>query len=89
MGLFDDPSDLSDGLDPLDEEDFPLEDTEVDTTADAWCPYCGEPCELTLDPGGGAHQEYIEDCPVCCRPWRVTAYWIEGMASVRLDTEDD
>lgn len=31
------------------------------------CPYCGEPAEAVLDLSGGA-QEYIEDCPVCCRP---------------------
>lgn len=58
-------------------------------TADAWCPYCGEPCALTIDPGGGARQEYVEDCPVCCRPWRVTATWSGGVASVQLDTEDE
>ena len=31
------------------------------------CPYCGEPAEAALDLSGG-DQEYIEDCPVCCRP---------------------
>lgn len=31
------------------------------------CPYCGEPAEAVLDLSGG-DQEYIEDCPVCCRP---------------------
>lgn len=35
------------------------------------CPYCGEPVELILDEGGGSHQVYVEDCPVCCRPWQV------------------
>jgi len=35
----------------------------------AWveCPYCGEPFETTVDTSGG-DQDYIEDCPVCCRP---------------------
>lgn len=32
------------------------------------CPYCGESSELVVDPGGGAIQEYVEDCEVCCRP---------------------
>ncbi len=77
-----------DAPDPLDEA-FPLGDGTADDVATAWCPYCGEACEVTLDPGGGARQEYIEDCPVCCRPWRVTAEWIGGAASVRLETEDD
>jgi hypothetical protein len=24
--------------------------------------------DTSPDPGGGEQQEYIEDCPVCCRP---------------------
>ncbi|MEJ2216564.1 MAG: CPXCG motif-containing cysteine-rich protein [Gemmatimonadota bacterium] len=35
------------------------------------CPYCGESTEIAVDPGGGGRQEYVEDCPVCCRPWTV------------------
>lgn len=31
------------------------------------CPYCGEPVEAVLDLSAG-DQQYIEDCPVCCRP---------------------
>ncbi len=31
------------------------------------CPYCGEPVEAVLDLSGG-DQQYVEDCPVCCRP---------------------
>ena len=31
------------------------------------CPYCGEPFSTTVDSSGGS-QDYIEDCPVCCRP---------------------
>jgi endogenous inhibitor of DNA gyrase (YacG/DUF329 family) len=37
------------------------------------CPYCGEPVELAIDEGGGSPQSYVEDCPVCCRPWQVEA----------------
>ena len=35
------------------------------------CPYCGEPVDLVIDESGGSPQSYIEDCPVCCRPWQV------------------
>jgi transposase-like protein len=35
------------------------------------CPYCGEDVELVVDEGGGSDQSYVEDCPVCCRPWQV------------------
>ncbi len=32
------------------------------------CPHCGERVDTAPDPGGGDEQEYVEDCPVCCRP---------------------
>ena len=31
------------------------------------CPYCGERAEALLVLSAG-DQQYIEDCPVCCRP---------------------
>jgi hypothetical protein len=42
------------------------------------CPYCGEPVELYLDEGGGGHQSYVEDCPVCCRPWQFEVTRVPG-----------
>jgi endogenous inhibitor of DNA gyrase (YacG/DUF329 family) len=36
-------------------------------TQEYQCPYCGEPVEAVLDLSAG-DQQYIEDCPVCCRP---------------------
>jgi hypothetical protein len=32
------------------------------------CPFCGQVDALYVDPGGGEHQTYVEDCAVCCRP---------------------
>jgi hypothetical protein len=32
------------------------------------CPHCAEEVDTAPDPGGGESQEYVEDCPVCCRP---------------------
>ena len=31
------------------------------------CPFCGERFEALVDVSGG-DAEYVEDCPVCCRP---------------------
>jgi len=31
------------------------------------CPYCGENIDVLID-GSIPHQNYIEDCQVCCRP---------------------
>jgi hypothetical protein len=42
--------------------------------AEVECPYCGELVSIWIDPGGGETQSYVEDCPVCCRPWNVYAH---------------
>lgn len=55
----------------------------------ASCPYCGEPVELLVDPGGARRQEYVEDCPVCCRPWTVRVRWVGSRTSVELLREDE
>jgi hypothetical protein len=34
------------------------------------CPYCGESIELIVD-DSVEHQQYVEDCAVCCRPINV------------------
>jgi hypothetical protein len=40
------------------------------------CPHCGEEVDTDPDPGGGLTQDYIEDCPVCCRPNRIFATYV-------------
>lgn len=75
--------------DDLDEE-FPLGDGSTETEAVVICPYCGEANEIALDAGGGAVQDYVEDCQVCCRPWRVTVSYDEaGNADVSAAPTDD
>lgn len=32
------------------------------------CAFCGEEIVIQVDPSAGANQEFVEDCPVCCRP---------------------
>ena len=54
------------------------------------CPYCGEDVELDVDDGGGSRQAYVQDCPVCCRPWRVEiVQQSDGDWKVTLRTEDE
>lgn len=84
----DDRDEDPDDVEALDEE-FPLGDGVADTQAEVWCPYCGEPNEVALDPGGGGTQEYVEDCQVCCQPWRVfVSYQEDGSASVGVEPAD-
>ena len=68
------------------DEEFPLGDGAADVEAAVTCPYCAEPAMLTLDPGSGDAQQYVEDCPVCCQPWQVDVrYSPEGLATVRVE----
>ena len=43
------------------------------------CQSCGELIVVPVDLTGGSDQEYVEDCPVCCRPHRLR---------VRLDGDE-
>jgi hypothetical protein len=79
-----DESPYDDDSDDL-EEEFPLGDGTADGEATVSCPYCGEAVEITLDPGGGSQQEYVEDCEICCQPWRVfVRYDRAGTAEVEV-----
>lgn len=83
------PDAFDDAPDPAEEEeldrDFPLGDGTADTEAAVSCPYCGETVEIALDPGSGASQDYVEDCEICCQPWRVSVtYGSAGEASVSI-----
>jgi hypothetical protein len=54
------------------------------------CPYCGESFETTVDSSGGS-QDYIEDCPVCCRPieFRLEAGGGDDVLSLTTRRDDD
>jgi len=36
------------------------------------CPYCGEEVEIYLEPDIGG--TLVQDCEVCCNPWRLRVY---------------
>ena len=89
IGFANDPEPDDEGEDALDEE-FPLGDGTADTEATVTCPYCAESVEIGLDPGGGPSQEYVEDCQVCCQPWRVfVTYGEDGQADVSVAALDE
>jgi hypothetical protein len=71
------------------DDDFPLGDGTAETETTVVCPYCSEAVEIALDPGSGATQEYVEDCQVCCQPWRVNVWYDdEGNAEVAVTPLD-
>lgn len=53
------------------------------------CPYCGEEIEVFLD-GSVEHQQYVEDCSMCCRPIVLTVIAEDGeVTSVEARGEDE
>ena len=44
------------------------------------CDSCGEEIVIPLDLSAGNDQQYVEDCPVCCRP---------NVIQVRVDADGD
>jgi hypothetical protein len=53
------------------------------------CPYCGERVTVQADAVGVAEETYVEDCPVCCRPWTVRVSRSGEAVDVALAREDD
>ncbi|HSB54519.1 MAG TPA: CPXCG motif-containing cysteine-rich protein [Gemmatimonadales bacterium] len=71
-------------------DEFDDGDSSLEAEAEVACPYCGETSVIDLDPDGGPVQEYVEDCQVCCRPWRVfLSYAADGSADVSVVPEDE
>ena len=77
-----------DGVPWSDQSDW-LDASALDSAAEVSCPHCGEVVEITLDPGGGETQKYVQDCEVCCRPWLVQVrYDTTGRAEVLVETTE-
>lgn len=50
------------------------------------CDSCGELIVVPVDPSAGESQDYVEDCPVCCRP-NLIHIQIEDDGQVRVWSE--
>lgn len=85
----DDEPDIDDETSSALDEEFPLGDGTADDGAIVYCPYCQAPNEIAIDAGGGAKQEYEEDCQVCCRTLMVVVnYRRDGTAEVDVEAVD-
>ena len=51
------------------------------------CPTCGDRIVIPLDRSGGAEQQYIEDCPVCCNPNAIHVEFFENEEPPRVSAE--
>lgn len=52
------------------------------------CDSCGEEIVLPIDLSAGSLQEYVEDCPVCCRP-NVIHVEVDESGEVRVWAEGE
>ena len=55
---------------------------------DIHCPYCGERIELYID-CSVEHQDYIEDCSVCCQPIHLSVSVIDDQINVVSRQENE
>jgi hypothetical protein len=52
------------------------------------CPHCGETIDTAPDPVL-SEQDYVEDCPVCCRPNRIRIVESEGRDGFAVEISAD
>ena len=50
------------------------------------CPYCGEQVEIYVEPD--VRGSFVQDCEVCCNPWRVRVSRAGGEREVDVGRED-
>ena len=50
------------------------------------CPYCGEIVEIYLEPD--VRGTFVQDCEVCCNPWRVRVSGVGDDRDVEMARAD-
>ena len=50
------------------------------------CPYCGEHADIYIEPD--VQGTLVQDCEVCCNPWRVDVWWEDGERYVNVTRGD-
>jgi Cysteine-rich CPXCG len=65
----------------------PEGESEESDTFSITCPYCGETVDIYLE--ADIRGTMIQDCEVCCRPWRVRVSGNGADRNVEVDRSDD
>jgi Cysteine-rich CPXCG len=50
------------------------------------CPYCGEEIEIYVEPD--VQGSFVQDCEVCCNPWRVHVSGRDDQRAVDVSRAD-
>ncbi|MHC4879108.1 MAG: CPXCG motif-containing cysteine-rich protein [Planctomycetota bacterium] len=53
------------------------------------CDACGEEIVIPVDTSAGSHQEFVEDCPVCCRPSVIHVDFLDDEVRIWAEPEQD
>ncbi|TWU37220.1 CPXCG motif-containing cysteine-rich protein [Novipirellula artificiosorum] len=61
----------------------------MDSEGQYVCDSCGEEIVIPVDPTSGTHQQFVEDCPVCCNPSVIHVDWIDEEVRVWAEPEQD
>jgi Cysteine-rich CPXCG len=61
-------------------------DADVETQFLVMCPYCGEEVEIYVEPD--VRGTIVQDCEVCCNPWRLQIVDDEGERWVAAQRAD-
>jgi hypothetical protein len=51
------------------------------------CPYCGETVEVYVEPD--VRGTLVQDCEVCCNPWRVRIRGVGEEREISVDRADE
>jgi hypothetical protein len=52
------------------------------------CDWCGEEIVIPIDLSSGTIQDFVEDCPVCCRPNVIRMEFdADGRVHIRAERE--
>ena len=63
-----------------------MDDGFVDDEFVVTCPYCGEAVTIYVEPD--VRGSFVQDCEVCCNPWRVRVTTEDGDRYVSVDRAD-
>ena len=58
----------------------------MDDSFSVTCPYCGEHVEIYVEPD--VRGTFVQDCEVCCNPWRLRVVRRGGTREVEVNRAD-
>ncbi len=58
----------------------------MDDSFSVTCPYCGEHVEIYVEPD--VRGTFVQDCEVCCNPWRLRVVRRGGEREVEVSRAD-